>query len=67
MIKLKDYPDIITINDMTKILRCSRPTLQKILKENKISEIKVYGIRQRLFTKSSFKAYLESHIESAAC
>ena len=40
-IMLKDYPDVLNIGEMCAVLNVSSKTVYKLLKEGKISSIKV--------------------------
>lgn len=60
---LKEYPDILTVNEMSKALGVSSKTGYQLLRENKINHLKV-GRAYRV-PKAHLLAYLKLDMQSA--
>ena len=61
---LKEYPDILTVEDMSKALGVSTKTGYQLLRENKIEHLKV-GRSYRV-PKAHLLAYLRLDVKTAS-
>lgn len=61
---LKDYPDILTVEEMSKALGVSSKTGYQLLRENKIEHLKVG--RAYKIPKAHFLSYLRLGLQTAA-
>lgn len=60
---LKEYPDILTVDEMSKALGVSSKTGYQLLRENRINHLKV-GRAYRV-PKAHLLAYLKLYMQSA--
>lgn len=61
---LKDYPDILTVEEMSKALGVSSKTGYQLLRENKIEHLKVG--RAYKIPKAHLLSYLRLGLQTAA-
>ncbi len=61
---LKDYPDILTVEEMSKALGVSSKTGYQLLRENKIEHLKVG--RAYKIPKAHLLSYLRLDLQTAA-
>lgn len=60
----KEYPDVLDINDLSRLLCVSKKTTYRLLKENKIEFLKV-GREYRIPKINIIQYLLKSQIETA--
>lgn len=55
-----DYPDVVTVNDVVKMLRVGRTTAYELVKKNKIKNVKKIGDRYRIPKRSVIEYLLNN-------